>query len=469
MWIYHFRNFLRSKEMESCNMSEQPKQYLFSNQALFKLIFPLFIEQLLAVAVGLADSLMVASVGEAAVSAVSLVDNINVLLINVFSALATGGAVVAGQFIGHGDTKKAARSGEQLVVFVTLISLVVMVIMYLGKPFILHVVFGKIEPDVMDYADRYLMIVNASIPFLALYNSGAALFRAQGNSKVSMKTSLLMNGINIVGNAILVFGFRFGVEGVAIPTLVSRMTAAIVIILLLRNQELAIHISKPFHYRFDGKMVKRILGIGIPNGIENSMFQLGKIVLLSLISTFGTTAIAANAVSNTIAGIEILPGQAIGLAMTTVVSQCVGADDFVQVRYYTKKLMKYAISAMAVLNILILILLPFLMNIYHLSAETTRVTEQILLLHGIMAIFIWPFSFTLPSTLRAASDVRFTMFVGICSMWFCRIILGFFFGKTLGLGVFGTWVAMIVDWCVRSIFFVKRYLGNKWTNHSITF
>lgn len=450
-------------------LKEQPKQYLFSHQDLYRLIFPLFLEQLLAVAVGLADSLMVASVGEAAVSAVSLVDNINILLISAFAALATGGAVVAGQFIGHGDTKKASRSGEQLVVFVTLISLLIMLLMYVGKSFLLHTVFGKIEPDVMDYADRYLMIVNASIPFLALYNSGAALFRAQGNSAISLKTSLLMNGINIIGNAVLVFGFHFGVEGVAIPTLVSRMIAAVVIILLLRNQSLTIHISKPFRYHFDGTMVGRILGIGIPNGIESSIFQLGKIVLLSLISTFGTTAIAANAVSNTIAGIEILPGQAVALAMTTVVSQCVGADDFVQVRYYTKKLMKITFCAMAVLNIAILLLLPFLMQLYQLSAETTRITEQILILHGSMAIFIWPLSFTLPSTLRAASDVKYTMLVSVCSMWLCRIILGFLLGKTFGLGVLGTWVAMILDWCVRSFFFCWRYHGTRWTRHSMDF
>lgn len=450
-------------------MKEPKKQYLFSNQSLYKLILPLFIEQLLAVAVGLADSLMVASVGEAAVSAVSLVDNINILLIAAFAALATGGAVVAGQFIGHGDIKKASHSGEQLIVFVTLISLAVMVIMYLGKYFILHVVFGKIEPDVMDYANRYLMIVTASIPFLALYNCGAALFRAQGNSKVSMNTSLLMNSINIIGNAILIFGFHFSVEGVAIPTLISRITAAVVIIFLLRNQNLTIHISKPFHYHFNGKMVKRILAIGVPNGIENSMFQLGKIVLLSLISSFGTTAMAANAVSNTIAGIEILPAQAIGLAMTTVVSQCVGADDFIQVRYYTKKLMKFAYISMAVLNITIIALLPVLMHIYHLLPETTKLTEHILIMHGIMAMLIWPLSFTLPSTLRAANDVKYTMLVGICSMWFCRIILGFVLGKYLGLGVIGTWIAMIIDWGVRSTLFLVRYCGNKWTNHSIEF
>lgn len=450
-------------------IKQQPEHYFFSNHSLYKLILPLFVEQLLAMLVGLADSLMVATIGESAVSAVSLVDNFNILLITAFAALATGGAVVSGQFIGHKDIKKACQAGEQLVVFVSLIAIVIMAAMYLGKGMILSGVFGEIEADVMDYSERYLMIVNASIPFLALYNSGAALFRAQGNSAVSMKISLLMNGINVAGNALLVFGLHWSVEGVALPTLISRMIAAILIIMLLRRQDLPIHISKPFRYHFDGKMVRRILGIGIPNGIENSMFQLGKIVLLSLISTFGTTAIAANAVSNTIAGLAILPGQAIGLAMTTVVSQCVGAGDFEQVRYYTKKLMIFAIASMTFFNLMVLGLLPFFMDIYNLSPETTALTEKILTLHSIMAMLIWPLSFTLPSTLRAANDAKFTMLTGVISMWFCRIIMGFALGKYIGLGVFGTWIAMIIDWIVRSICFCIRYHGDKWTKHMETF
>lgn len=445
-------------------MSEQiqPKDFLFSNRALKRLILPLLVEQLLAVLVGLTDSIMVASVGETAVSAVSLVDNINILLIGLFSALATGGAVVAGQFIGHGDRGKACTAGEQMLVFVSAIAVAVMAFIYVGKSFILNVVFGEISAEVHRYADIYLMIVTASIPFLALYNCGAALFRIQGNSKVSMNTSLLMNSINIAGNAILIYGFHCGVEGVAIPTLVSRIAAALVIIVLLRNQSLTVHISKPFRYRFRPGMVKRILQIGVPNGVENSMFQLGKLVLLSLISTFGTTAIAANAVSNSVAAFEILPGQAIGLAMVTVVSQCVGAGDYRQVHYYTKKLMGYTYAAIFVLNLLILVCLPLLMQIYHLSAATTHVTEQILILHSLCAIFIWPLSFTFPNTLRAANDVRYTMVVSLCSMWFCRIVMGFVIGKYLGLGVIGIWIAMILDWCVRSAFFVIHYLRGRW-------
>lgn len=422
----------------------------------------MIVEQLLAVLVGLADTIMVAVVGESAVASVSLVDNINILLIGLFMALATGGAVVAGQFLGHGDERKAVRASEQLMLFMTVFSILIMLIVYLGKWFILHIVFGQIEPDVMAYANTYLMIVTASIPFIAIYNAGAAVFRVQGNSAVSMKVSILMNGINVAGNAIFVLGLHSGVEGVAIPTLVSRIVAAVVMTVLLFNQDLTLHLSKTMQIRFDWSMIRRILRIGIPNGVENSMFQLGKLVLLSLISTFGTVAITANAVSNTVAAFAILPGQAIGMGLVTVVSQCVGAGDYEQVQFYTKKLMKYAIGAMTVTNLLVMAAIPLITRAYQLSPETTVITRQILILHSICAIVIWTFSFTLPNALRAANDVTFTMIVSLLSMWFCRIVMGIVFGSYLGLGVIGVWIAMILDWCVRSIFFLIRYHKGKW-------
>lgn len=441
---------------------------LFSNKDLYNLIFPLIIEQLLAVLVGMADTIMVAAVGEEAVASVSLVDNINVLLIGVFSALATGGAVVAGQLLGYGDEKKACRAGEQLVLFMGTASVLIMCVVYACKWFILHVVFGQIEPQVMEYSNVYLMIVTASIPFMALYNAGAAIFRVQGNAAISMKVSLLMNAINVIGNAVLVLGLHCGVEGVAIPTLVSRIVAAVVMICLLRNQNLKISLGKGFSWRFDWKMVRRILHIGIPNGIENSMFQLGKLILLSLISSFGTVAITANAVSNSVASFAILPGQSIGLALVTVVSQCVGAGDYEQVKYYTKKLMIIALAAMAFTNLVIIAILPFVCVAYQLSPETARLTEDILILHSVCAIGIWSFSFTLPSALRAANDVRFTMIVSLTSMWLCRLVLGFLLGKYFGLGVYGTWIAMIIDWCVRSICFLWRFLRGKWQHQRIS-
>lgn len=442
--------------------NKDQENYFFTRRTLIYLIIPLVIEQLLAVAVGMADTIMVASVGESGVSAVSLVDSINVLLINVFGALATGGAVVAGQYIGKKQNEKASKAGEQLIIFVTLISIVLMALMYLGRNFILNRVFGSIDPIVADYAHTYMMIVFASIPFIAIYNSGAALFRAMGNSNITMKTSLIMNGINVVGNAILVYGFKMGVEGVAIPTLLSRIVAAVIIILLLRNQEQAIHIGRSFNFKLDWAMIKNILYIGIPSGIEGSMFQLGKIVLLSLVSTFGTTAITANAVANTVSTFQFLPAAAISLGIVTVVSQCAGAGDYEQARYYTRELMKYAHISLIALNGFLILVLSYILKMYNLSAETTALTRQIIILYGLNVVIGWPSSFSLPNTLRAANDVRYTMLVSIASMWIVRIGFGILFAKYLGFGVIGTWIGMFLDWYVRGAFFIYRYRGKKW-------
>lgn len=442
--------------------NKERSHYLFTNKDLFRLLIPLIIEQFLAMAVGMADTIMVASVGESAVSAVSLVDSIIILLINIFAALATGGAVVAGQYIGQRQYHKARTAGEQLLVFSAIFSVGLMALMYIGKGFILNVVFGSIEPDVYAHANTYLLITFASIPFIAIYNSGAALFRTMSNSRITMITSIIMNFINVFGNAFLIYVVKMGVKGVAIPTLVSRMVAATMIVVLLRNEELIIHIRKKFKFKLDKDMVKNILNIGIPNGIENSMFQLGKIMLLSVIAGFGTASITANAVANSVAGFQILPGIAVGLGLITVVSQCVGSNDYEQVRYYTKKLLAIAYLAIIVINIAIIVLTPYIIRAYNLSPETGALATKIFTIHGVSSCFIWPLSFTLPNTLRASNDVRFTMTVGVSSMWIVRIGFGIILSKYFNFGVFGVWSAMILDWLVRTIFFLIRYRGNKW-------
>lgn len=314
----------------------------------------------------------------------------------------------------------------------------------------------------MEHANTYLLIVTASIPFIALYNGGAAIFRAMGDSKIPMIVSMIMNVINVSGNAILIYGFHCGTEGVAIPTLVSRAVAAILITILLCNSKRVLHLEKTFRYRFDGAMVKNILKIGVPNGLENSMFQLGKILVLSLVSTFGTYAIAANAVSNAVAMFQILPGISINLAIITVISRCVGARDYEQVKYYTRKLHIITYAWMIVENIIIALLIPTILKVYHLSDLTAQTTEQILLFHAVAVVTIWPLSFSLPCTLRAAGDVQYTMYMSIFSMWIFRIAFSYVLGKYMGLGVFGIWVAMVIDWIFRAICFVIRYLGGKW-------
>ncbi len=452
--------------MEKKTKSDR-SNYLFDNRALTALIIPLIIEQLLAVFVGMADSIMIASVGEAAVSGVSLVDQIMVLLINAFAALATGGAVVAGQYLGSKKTEEAAKSATQLVWFITICAVVITFFVYAGKYFILYGVFGRIEPEVMDHANTYLMIVTASIPFMAMYNGGAAIFRAMGNSRISMQVSIVMNVINVGGNAILIYGFHRGTEGVAIPTLVSRVAAAVLIVSLLCDQKRLLHIERTFRYRINWFIVKKILSIGVPNGLENSMFQLGKIIVLSLVSGFGTYAIAANAVSNAVALFQILPGMSVTFAVTTVIARCVGAGDYEQVKYYHKKLMTVAYVSMAVTVIVIYLLLPMILNAYHLSEITERITRQIINLHGICAIFIWPASFVMPATFRASGDVKACMYISILSMWIFRIGFSYVLGKYLGMGVFGVWIAMIIDWAFRAVCFAIRYVKGSWKKKSI--
>lgn len=439
----------------------------FSSRALIQLLIPLVIEQFLAVAVGLADSLMVATVGEAAVSSVSLVDTVNVLLVNTFSALATGGAIVTGQYLGNRAMDDAQRSAEQLLIFMGVLSLVVTAAMYALRYFIIHVLFGAVDPEVAADAEIYFNIVELSIPFLAIYSAGAALFRVMGDSKTSMRISLYMNLINVLGNALLIFGFHWRVAGVAVPTLASRVFAAAAVLLLLRNEKLPIRLSRRFRLFYDAKAIRNIVRTGVPNGIEGSLFQLGKILLLSVVSGFGTASITANAIGNTIGSFQVLAGNAIGMGLITVVSQCVGRQDYDDVDYYTKKLLIFTYLAMWITNIAILAATPLILRVYNVSPEAQDLASKIIWMHGVMGMIFWPMSFTFPQTLRAAGDTRFAMIAAVVSMWLFRLVLGALLATRGGYGVLGIWMAMFVDWFVRIACFVWRYRSGKWKKMAV--
>ena len=444
------------------------KEISFSNRELVMLIAPLLAEQFLAILVGLADSLMVSSVGDASISAVSLVDSISNLMIYIFSAMAAGGAAVAGQYIGRREQQSANAAGQHLVMLLGVTSLFFVALLYLFKTAVLTTVFGHIDADVMAATDKYYSIVMASIPGIALYNGGAAIFRTMERSDVSLKVSLLMNAINIGGNALLIFGFHMDVAGVAIPTLVSRTVAAAVILGLLFNEKLPLHLSNVRAFRYNGRLLRNIFYIGIPSGVENGMFHLGRLILFSLVSTFGTASIVANAIGNTLGNFHCFAGQAINLGLITVVSQCVGAGDFDGARYYMRKLMKAAYALMAAVNLLIIALLPAIMRVYDVSPEAEKLAVTVSLIHGIAAIFLWLPSFMIPSFLRAAGDARFTMIASMATMWLCRVMFAYIFGKYMGYGVVGVWVAhAILDWTVRSAVFVVRYRSNAWTTKAI--
>ena len=429
---------------------------MFTRKDLAKLLLPLIVEQLLAVLVGMADVVMVAAVGETAVSGVSLVDSISILIIQMLAALATGGSVVCAQYIGKKQPENACEAAGQLILVTTMVSVVIAVIALIGNRHLLAMIFGKVENSVMENAQIYFWLSALSYPFLAVYNSCAALYRAMGNSKVSMYASLVMNAINIAGNAICVFGLHMGVEGVGIPTLVSRAFAAILMLFLIQRPQNVIRIRNLRELRFNGRMIKDILKVGVPNGMENTMFQFGKLFLQSLVSSLGTVAIASYAVASNLVTFEYLVGNAIGLGIITIVGQCVGAGEWEQAKQYTKKLVLVNYAALVVICSLMILFRNQVVGIYNLSPEATRTSSEMLFAHS-LAMVVWPLAFTIPYSLRASFDAPFTMYVSVASMWIFRIASAYFFVKVLNLGVMGVWYGMYIDWVFRGLLFVNRF------------
>lgn len=439
----------------------------FSRKDLWMLIVPLVIEQALAYSVGMIDTVMVANVGEAAVSGVSLVETVNILLINLFAALGTGGAIVVAQYLGMQDTRNGNDAAKQLIIAVLFISLLIAALCLLANRPLLSLLFGQIEPEVMRSARTYFYITALSYPFIAVFSAAAALFRGMGNTRTAMLNALVMNVLNLIGNAVLMFVFGLGVLGAAISTLVSRVVAATIMLAMLRNPKLAVHVRGYSLRDVSYPMIRRILRIGIPNGLENSVFQLGRIIITGLVTLHGTTAIAAHAVANSLTGIEVIPGQAIGLALLTITAQCVGAKEYDQAKRYTKLLTGLAYASMIGFNAIMLVLIRPIIGLYHLSGGASVLAVQIMVVHGVGAMLVWPLSFTLPNALRAAGDVRYPMAVSILSMLVFRIGVSCLLVYGFHLGAISVWLAMVVDWIARSILFVHRFRGGRWKRMTV--
>lgn len=431
---------------------------MFSGKELTRLLLPLIIEQLLNVLVGMVDVLMVAAVGEAAVSGVSLVDSVNILAIQILAALATGGAVVCSQYIGKKAPEQACQAAGQLVVITFGGAALFTVAALAGGRNLLRVIFGSVETEVMDNALIYFRLTSLSFPFLGLYNSCAALYRSMGNSRISMMTSLVMNGMNVVGNGICIYGLHMGVEGVAIPTLISRVFAALLMAYLIRSPQNTIRITGLKELRLRPAMIRRILGVGIPSGLENGMFQFGKVTLQSLVSTLGTASIAGYAVASNLVTFLYLPGNALGLGLITIVGQCIGAGEFEQAKKYTRRLIAADYGLLLVIGLVLGFGSTFLVGLYNLSPEASKMAEALLIVHC-FAMVIWPPSFLLPNALRAGLDARFTMMISVFSMWLFRIGFAWLFVRVFQLGVLGVWYGMFIDWLFRGSVFLMRFRG----------
>jgi len=440
----------------------------WNNRRLFSLLWPLIVEQLLVVAMGIVDMVMVSSVGEHAVSGVSLVDTVNILIITAFNAIATGGSVIASQYLGRKDEKNACCSARQLIYVGMVISLVLMVFTMILCRAMLRLFFGNIADDVMQAAHIYFLITALSYPFLALYTSASALFRCMGNSKITMTTALLMNILHIGGNVLFIYVMKMGVAGAALSTLIGRILAAWFLMrLLMKDKTRIINLIGLKKVSFEGAMIKRILNIGIPSGLEASMFQIGKILITRIVTAFGTVAIAANAVSSTINSLAFMPGNGYGMGLLIIVGQCIGAGDYLAAKRYTKKIMILAYATYLVININVFIFMNGIIGIFNLSVEAHQMCVTFLRIHCVTSTLFWCMSFVLPNALKAAGDARYVMIVAACTMWIVRVCSAYILAFPLGFGPVAVWLSMGMDFIFRGFFFLRRWLSNKWIEKKV--
>ena len=443
------------------------QQHMFTNRMIRSLLIPVVLEQLLNSIMGTADTMMVSNVGSAAISAVSLVDSINILVIQAFSALAAGGAIVCAQYIGQQNQERANESARQVLFIITLISIVVSAICLGFKKPLLRLIFGSVEADVMRASEIYFFYTALSFPFIALYDAAASIFRAQDNTKGPMTISMISNIMNIVGNATMIWGFHMGVAGAAIATLISRIFCALVVLIQLRRDRQPIVVRDYLKIRPDWPMIGRILGIGIPSGVENSMFQLGKLAIQSTVSTLGTVAIAAQAMTNILENLNGIAGIGVGVGLMTIVGQCMGANRKDEAVYYIKKL-----SVIAEVTIIASCLLVFILTRPVTMLGGMEKTSADMCWHMVMWITIvkpimWVSAFVPAYGLRAAGDVKFSMISSCAVMWLCRFCLSVLLIRGLGFGPMGVWIGMFADWTVRAVLFTWRFHSRKWLEHKV--
>lgn len=440
---------------------------IFSNNELKKLIVPLLIEQFLMLLVGMIDTLMVSYAGEAAVSGVSLVAQVNLIFIAVFTALASGGAVVISQYIGRKDKKNTVLSAGQLIMVSIIISTIITGLILIFRIPILGFLFGKVESDVMQASQKYLFITALSFPALAVYSACSSILRSMSKTNVTMYVSIIMNAINIIGNYIGIFVLKAGVAGVAVPSLISRVVAAIIMFVYCLNKDNLVYIKIKDMFRYEKSMVKKIVNIAIPNGIEGGMLNASKVALSSIVAMFGTYQIAANGIAQTFWGLSALFTIVMGPVYITVIGQCIGGDDYDAAKYYVNKLTRITMIGCLIWNIVVLLSVPYALKLYNLSPKTVELVILLCLIHNAACAFLHPFGFVLAFALRAAGDVKYTMYTSVFATVIVRVALAYLFGVVFNMGVIGVAFAMVCDWIVRIILIATRYKSEKWKEFQV--
>ncbi len=441
--------------------------HLYNNLDLRKLLIPIIVEQLLSSLMGTADTMMVSNIGSAAISAVSLVDSINILVIQALSALSAGGAILCSQYLGSKNQKEANRSAQQVLFVMVVLSVMLSAFCLIFRNPLLRLIFGKVESDVMTNSQTYFLFTLLSFPFIGLYDAGASIMRSQNNSRSPMIISVISNFMNIAGNAILIFGFQMGVEGAAISTLVSRIFCAVVVIWQLRSENEPISIRNYFSIRPDFHLIKKILFIGIPSGIENSMFQFGKLAIQSTVSTLGTVAIAAQAMTNILENLNGIAAIGIGIGLMTVVGQCLGANRKDEAIYYIKKLSWLAEAVVIASCLLVFALTKPITIIAGMESASAKLCLSMVTFITIVKPLSWVLAFIPPYGMRSAGDVKFSMITSCCTMWLCRVSLCIYLCRVWGFGPIAVWIGMFCDWTLRAIIFSIRFHSGKWLNHHV--
>lgn len=440
---------------------------LFTGPDLRKLLIPLIIENMLTAFMGMADSLMVTRVGSAAISAVSLTDSINNLVIELLQALAAGGTIICSQYIGAGNRKRSNQAARQVVLAVLVISIGIMLSCLIFRGPILRVIFGSVEPAVMTAALTYFFFTALSFPAIGLFQVGAAFYRAGGNSRFPMTVSVISNVMNIIGNSIFIFVFHWGVMGAALSTLLSRIFAAVVLMGYLRLPRQDIVIRDYKSIRPDFSMITRILSIGIPAGIENSMFQFGKLAIQSSVSTLGTTAIAAQAMTIIFENLNGIGAAAVGIGLMTVAGQTLGAGKLEEAKYYFLKLMWIGEMVILISCAAVYVIAEPAMVLSGLVPEARVMSMQMLTFISLVKLVIWVPAFIIPYGLKAAGDVRFTMISSSLSMWLLRVVAATVLIRVFGFGPIAVWIGMALDWLVRAVLYTWRFLSGKWIHQVI--
>ena len=456
-------------------MIQNNSKPFFTNKFLVYLVLPLVAEQFLAMTIGICDTIMVSSIGAPGVSAVSLIDQLGQLVIQLFAAFATGGAVVASQYLGHKEEDQACRSAKQLLYLCCAVGVMIIAICLPLRRFIIGGIFGGIEADIMTNALNYFVWILFSFPLIGIYNSCAALCRSMGNSKISLKVSIVMNVINVAGNALLIYGLKAGVAGAGISTLVSRGIAALIMIVILKNRKWPIHLKELWKVEINLGLIGKILKVAVPSGIENSIFHVGKTLVYSFMSGFGSVAIAANAISNSVCSFSNIPGNAVGLASVTIVGQCIGAGEKQQAKKYGHLMMYLSYAGMCITGIFILIFAPQCVKIFKLAEDISSLSVGVIRTCMIANMLFWAMSFTMPNILRGAGDAKYTMIWSLAGMWAFRVGGSYLISKYL-LGrfpdhqeyaLYGIWIGMYIDWVFRGAMFLGRFMGKRWLNKKV--